>query len=150
MKPLPSFMLAAALAVAGSLSAQTNVQIVVTPPEAAPAPPAVEAAPPPAAPVAETPVPSKSKSGVPGDQKGKIASIDATAGTFTVEGKSFKLSAKGKVFVDGAQMHLSDLKDGDLVAVVFFEQTDGSNLATRVIKGSGKKHSKKAKGATGQ
>ena len=150
MKTLPSLMLAAALAVVGSLTAQTNVQIIVAPTEAAPAPAAMETAPPPAAPAVETPVASKARSRVPGDQKGKISSIDAAAGTFTVEGKSFKLSTKGRVDVDGALMGLGDLKEGDRVAVVFFEQNDGSNLATRVIKGNAKRSTKKAKGATGQ
>lgn len=150
MKPLSLLVFAAALGAAGTLPAQTNVEIVVTPPEAAPAAPAtMEAAPPPAAapaaPAVETPVPSKKKSGVPGDQKGKISGIDATSGTFTVEGKSFRMSPKGRVEVDGALMGLGDLKEGDRVAVVFFEQTDGSNLATRVIKGNAKRVAKKAK-----
>lgn len=147
MKPLPFLMIAAALGAAGSLCAQTNVEIVVTPPAAAPAIPATVEGTPPAV---ETPVPSKKKSGVPGDQKGKISGIDAAAGTFTVEGKSFKLSPKGRVEVDGALMGLGDLKEGDRVAVVFFEQTDGSNLATRVIKGNAKRAAKKAKKAEGQ
>jgi 2-oxoglutarate dehydrogenase E2 component (dihydrolipoamide succinyltransferase) len=156
MKSLPLLILAAALGVAGSLIAQ-DAQVVVTPPPAAPAAPAMpEAAPAPAepaapvAPPAETPVPAKKKSGVPGDQKGKISGIDAAAGTFTVEGKAFKMSPKGRVEVDGSMMGLGDLKEGDRVAVVYFEQTDGSNLATRVIKGNAKRLSKKAKKAEGQ
>lgn len=149
-------MFAAALGAAGPLLAQTNVEIEVNPasvpesvaPAAAPAAPVETAAP--AAPASETPVLSKKKSSTAGDQKGKIAEIDATAGTFVVEGKTFKLSPHGRVEVDGALMSLGDLKVGDRVAVTYFEMTNGDNLATRVIKGSAKRGAKKSKKAKGQ
>lgn len=156
VKPLSSLLFAAALSVAGPLLAQTNVEIEINPapapeaaaPDATPAAPAESAAP--VAPSSETPVLSKKKSSVAGDQKGKIAEIDSTAGTFVVEGKTFKLSPHGRVEVDGALMSLSDLKVGDRVAVTYFEMTNGDNLATRVIKGYAMKRAKKGKKAKGQ
>ena len=61
-----------------------------------------------------------------------------------MEGKTFVLSNKSRVEVDGSMMLLSDLKEGDRVAVVYFAKSDGTNTATRVIKGSVHKK-KKAK-----
>ncbi len=106
-------------------------------------PPAIRAAPvtdSPATPTqtkektAETGSPAKTPA-APLDQKGKIEKIDLTANTFVVEGKTFTLSKHGKVFIDNTKMTLKDLKEGDLVAVVYYAQTDGTNRATRVIKG---------------
>ncbi len=92
---------------------------------------------------AEIPVKARKEPTKALDQKGKIENLDSAKGTFTVEGVSFVLSKKGKVFIDGAKKHLSDLKAGDLVAVVYFSKADGTNLATRVIKGhSAKKKTK--------
>lgn len=94
-------------------------------------------------PSAEAPVKAKHQPPNALDQKGKIEKIDVTAGTLVVGGKSFVLSKKGKVFVDGVKMSFSDLKEGDVVAVVYFAKSDGTNTATRVIKGhKGKKKAK--------
>lgn len=80
------------------------------------------------------------------DQKGKIEKLDAAAGTFTVEGKNFTFSKKGKVYVDNVHKDLSELKDGDLVAVTYFEKADGANLATQIVKGY--RHHKKKKASS--
>jgi hypothetical protein len=77
------------------------------------------------------------------DQKGKIEKINAQARTLSVGGIDFVFSKRGKAFIDGALVSLSDIKVGDLVAVTYFAKSDGSNFATRVIKGY--KHSKKSK-----
>lgn len=92
----------------------------------------------------ETPAKAKREPPKALDQKGKIGKIDAATGTFVVEGKTFVLSNKSRVEIDGSLMSLSDLKEGDLVAVVYFAKSDGTNTATRVIKGSVHKK-KKAK-----
>jgi len=78
------------------------------------------------------------------DFKGKIEKLDAEAGTFTVDGKAFVLSKHGKVYVDNVRKPLADLKVGNLVAVTYFEKTDG-NQATQVIKGYPSKEKKKKK-----
>ena len=143
MKPMIFLISAVALGATGALFAQTNVEISPGTPEA---PVTMEAAPlatPPAPPATETPVPSKKKSPNPGDQKGQISELNAAEGTLIVGEKTFKLAPHGRVEVDGALLSLSDLKVGDRVAVVFFEMTNGDNLATRVIKGNARRHSKK-------
>ncbi|MBI4025607.1 MAG: hypothetical protein HY360_11555 [Verrucomicrobia bacterium] len=124
---------------AAALFAAANT---VTAPPSVPAKPVTsvpaksEDAPPPASSSApETTTKAKREAPTALDQKGKIQSIDVTNRTFAVEGKTFTLTPKGKVFVDGQKQSLSDLKDGDLVAVVYFAKSDGTNSATRVIKG---------------
>lgn len=105
----------------------------VTPPVAEPAPAPV--AKPAASQPVETPIKAKSTPRKPLDKKGKIEKIDSTAGTFVVEGTSFVLSKKAKVFIDGIHKSLAELKEGDLVAVTYFEKADGTNAATRIYKG---------------
>ncbi len=82
------------------------------------------------------------------DQKGKIEKLDAEAGTFTVEGKCFTFSKHGKIYIDNVRKALSDLKMGDLVAVTFFEKSDGVNNATQIVKGYPHKKRKKKKAST--
>ena len=99
-----------------------------------------------AVPESEVPVQAKKDSLKALDQKGKISAIDVNAGTFTVEGKNFTFVKRGKVFIDGVKMALGDLKDGDLVAVSYFEKAEGVNSAFRIFKGSrGHKKSKSSK-----
>ena len=107
-------------------------------PESAVATPPSNAAPAPQA--APVPAPAeKPKSGGREylDQKGKIESIDAEAKIFNVAGKTFKFI--GKVFVSKKQHSFSDLKVGDNVAVTYYVKPDGSNIATGVYIGKGKK-----------
>lgn len=122
------------------------------PPPAIPAEPVPStSAPAPAAP-AQTAIPTQTGSKArhePAkalDQKGKIEKVDAAAGTFVVAGKTFTVSKKPRIEVDGTMKSLADLKEGDLVAVVYFAKPDGLNEATRVIKGNAARH-KKAKAA---
>ena len=70
------------------------------------------------------------------DQKGKVEKIDVTASSFVVAGKTFVLAQHSRVEIDGSLMSLKNLKEGDLVAVVYFAKADGMNTATRVIKGN--------------
>jgi hypothetical protein len=107
--------------------ASTNSETQATPPPSAPAEPVN----PPATP----PVPKQPEKGKPGDQKGTIEKIDAVAGTFSVGGMNFTLSKVGKIYIDNVKTSLSELKEGDLVAVTYWPRSDGSNSATRVIKG---------------
>ncbi len=118
------------------------------PPAAIPAVPVEEPPPSIKATPVELPRPSsktKRSSASPLDDKGKIESLDVKKGIFVVHGKSFILSQKeGMVYVDGLKGSLSHLKAGDLVSVIYFEKSDGTNLATRVIKGYEVKKKKKA------
>jgi hypothetical protein len=110
-----------------SSGASTNAEAQPTPPPSAPAEPV--------APPSTPPAPKQPEKGKPGDQKGTIEKIDAAAGTFTVGGVNFTLSKVGKIYVDNVKSSLADLKEGDLVAVTYWPRSDGSNSATRVIKG---------------
>lgn len=134
--------LIASILFVGVLSASTTTNKVSKLPPSIPAVP-VEKPPPskPAKPVseaaakAEMPVPPRVTSFKALDQKGKIEKIQAEEGIFVIEGKEFKMSPKGKVFVDGGASMLREIKEGDLVAVTYFAKSDGSNMATRLIKG---------------
>ena len=112
---------------APSAGASTNSEPAATPPPSAPAEPVAPPAPP--------STPKQPEKGKPGDQKGAIEKLDATAGTFTVGGMNFTLSKVGKIYIDNAKSSLADLKEGDLVAVTYWPQKDGINRATLVIKG---------------
>lgn len=82
----------------------------------------------------------------PGDQRGVIEKIDAVAGTLVVEGKTFKLAPKAKVYVNAESKSLADLKEGDKVAVSFRENPDGTLRATAVYYYKGVPHrARKAK-----
>jgi hypothetical protein len=109
---------------AGSTNSEAQA---ATPPPSAPAEPV--------APPSTPPAPKQPEKGKPGDQKGTIEKIDAAAGTFTVGGMNFVFSKVGKVYVDNIKSSLSELKEGDTVAVTYWPRSDGSNSATRVIKG---------------
>ena len=82
------------------------------------------------------------------DQKGKIEKLDAAAGAFTVDGKSFAFSKHGKIYIDNVRKALSDLKVGDLVAVTYFEKSDGVNNATQIVKGYPHKKKKRRKASS--
>jgi hypothetical protein len=99
--------------------------------------------------VAQPPKPEVKREGPRAlDQKGKIEKVDAAAGTFVVEGKTFTLAKKSRVEIDGNLMTLADLKEGDLVAVVYFAKADGMNAVTRVIKGNAARMKKKSPATT--
>lgn len=140
------FLLTTALGLAtATLYAQVDSTAPPPAPNATEAAPAPSVSPEPAQPLpTETPVKAKHEPPRALDQKGKIEKIDVEAGTFVVGGKTFVLSKKGRVFVDGVKVPLSNIKEGDLVAVVYFAKADGTNTATRIIKG--RKEKKKVKG----
>ncbi|MDD2710775.1 MAG: hypothetical protein PHV34_22570 [Verrucomicrobiae bacterium] len=130
----------------------TNLSLQTSTSPAAPAPkPEATAATPSAIPATSAADTSKKKVSyiapngkIPGDQKGPIEKLDAAAGTFVIDGKTFKLAPHGKVYVNNDLKSLTDLKDGDLVAVTFRESADGLS-ATLVIKGSRPRKARKAK-----
>lgn len=138
-----SFMLSLTIPILAEDEAPaTPVDTSGTPVENIPASTPAQTAPPPAKASHE---PAKAL-----DQKGFLEKVDATTGLFSVKDKTtseikdFKFSNKGRVFIDGSQKTLSDLKVGDLVAVTYFAKPDGTNGATRVIKGGGKSKKKKS------
>lgn len=141
MNPLLPLLVASLIALS-NLTAQTND--LSSPPSVDELPPvAVPATPLTTAPSAEIPSKGPRPPAAALDQKGKIEKISAEERTFTVAGKDFVFSKRGKAFIDGALVSLSNLKVGDLVAVTYFARSNGTNFATRIIKGY--KHSKKTK-----
>lgn len=63
---------------------------------------------------------------------GRIASVDASAKTFTVGKRTFKVVAETKITKDGAEASISDLSEGAMVGGSF-RKTEGGTLEAKTV-----------------
>jgi hypothetical protein len=70
----------------------------------------------------------------PMTHSGEILKVNPIKGTFTVEGRSFKLADSAQIYVDHIKKTLNEFKDGDKVEVVYFFRKDGIHRAVKLTR----------------
>jgi hypothetical protein len=70
----------------------------------------------------------------PMTQSGEIAKVNPILGTFSIDGRAYKLAGSAQIYVDHLKKTLNEFKDGDTVEVVYFFRKNGVHNAVKLTR----------------